>query len=255
VGGPGGELDLVDILARLLDTLTGFGSIAWVMLLSGGLVALWTDSRARPLIIGWSLPLLAILLFGREALPRHFVVVLPLALILSGAGLGVLLNAVEPVRLRRALVLVGGAALLIGALPFALTAYRDPGTIPLPRLVYTQYVADHSAGFGLREAVRDLPGLIERDAPVIGSMFPDGCRRANFYATDGYRLHCGDAPGVDRIETALDAFGAAYVLTDEAPLIGVDVATIQAQAVEIARFPRPDETAATASVILWRLTR
>jgi hypothetical protein len=44
-----------------------------------------------------------------------------------------------------------------------------------------------------------------------------------------------------------------YVLTDNAPLIGLDVMTLGAQAEKVTAYPRPGETAETASVVLWRV--
>ena len=257
IGGTGGRLALIDNAAGLWAWLIGFGTPLWAVLLLIGLAALaFTGRTGRALLAAALLPPLLILLLGREVLPRHIVVSLPLMLTLAGVGLAHLVA-----RLPGAAWRIGGAAALAGALlaalmPFAWIARTDPGALPLPRAVSTQYIADHSGGFGLREAMRALPALVDQpDLPIIGSMFPDGCRRANFYAVDELALRCGDAPGAARINQALADSGAVYVLTDEAPLIGIDVTQIDAQAVEIARFPRPDETPETASVVLWLLRR
>ena len=85
-------------------------------------------------------------------------------------------------------------------------------------------------------------------------MFPDSCRRANFYAVGAYRLRCVNAPGLPEIEQTLNQHGVVYLLVDNAPLIGVDVATLPAQAQQIAAFPRPGESLEDASVVLWRLS-
>jgi hypothetical protein len=84
-------------------------------------------------------------------------------------------------------------------------------------------------------------------------MFPDSCHRANFYAVDDLTMICTAAPGTPEIQDALAQYGAVYILVDNAPLIGVDVATIDAQATRIAAYPRPGETDDTASVVLWLL--
>jgi hypothetical protein len=111
-----------------------------------------------------------------------------------------------------------------------------------------------SAGFGLREAARALPEILAgRDIPVIASMRPDSCIQANYYARDGLILTCADAPGIDAINAALADYGAVYVLTDHAPLIGVDVSTLDAISTHIADYPRPGET--TPSVVLWLLEK
>lgn len=83
-------------------------------------------------------------------------------------------------------------------------------------------------------------------------MFPDSCRRANFEA-QAIRLVCTDAPGIEAINTSLREHGAVYVLTDTAPLIGVDVTALTTRASQLAIFPRPGETEADASVVLWEL--
>jgi len=201
-----------------------------------------------------AVPLLSILLLGRDVQPRHFVVALPGFLLLGGAGIGLALERWVKSQTVRQVATVGFAALLvIGLLPFAQIAYTAPGDLPLPPLMRTQYIIEHSAGFGLREAVQAFPFTLTDDLPIIASMFPDSCRRANFYATDDRVLECTDAPGVDRIEAALAERGAVYVLTETSPLIGVDVTTLDAHVTRIAGYPRPGETEANAAVVLWRL--
>src|SRR5258706_3986225 len=99
-----------------------------------------------------------------------------------------------------------------------------------------------------------LPQTIaRRDLPIIGSMFADSCKRANFYAEDGLTLRCVGAPGVADIEAALNTQQAVYVLSDTAPLIGADVIALKAKATRIAAYPRPGETVDNASVVLWLL--
>ncbi|MBZ0293191.1 MAG: hypothetical protein K8L99_11555, partial [Anaerolineae bacterium] len=145
------------------------------------------------------------------------------------------------------------AVVTISFVQFSTIAYRDPGALPLPDAVRTQYITDHSAGYGLREAVFALPETVEPAATIIASMFPDSCRRANFYAQAEFELTCVTAPGTAEIEQALADAGVVYVLVDSAPLIGVDVGTLAAQAELVAAYPRPGEDAVSASVNLWRL--
>lgn len=264
-GGTGDRLAAVGRnLAVLWGQLAGFGAFPWPggAALAVGLVGLarW---RRRPgswsgalLVIGLLLPLGAIVLVSYEVEPRHFVVALPTALVLAGAGLGDLLGRAPAGRARiTAMILV--MITLVGAfIPFAWTAYTDPGGLPLPARVFRQYVADHSAGFGLREAVLDFPQTIgPPGTPVIASMFPDSCRRANFYDAFGYGMTCPIAPGLDAIQEALAAQGVVYVLAERPP-IGFDpvaLGTIQVAATRVMGYPRPGETADSASVILWRL--
>jgi hypothetical protein len=186
-------------------------------------------------------------------MPRHYVAALPLLLVLGGVGIGTL---IERLPKYKRVVLVVFAIVIGRQMAFGGSLYSaDPGDLRVPSAVYTEYIASHSAGFGLRDAMNALPQTITRpELPVIGSMFPDGCRRANYYATS-IRLLCVDAPGLPEIESALATYGAVYVLTDEAPSIGVDVATVDASAVHIAAYPRPDEDETTASVVLWLLER
>ncbi|MBC6934986.1 MAG: hypothetical protein DWB42_04025 [Chloroflexi bacterium] len=141
-------------------------------------------------------------------------------------------------------------------IPFVLTAYTDPAALPLPEDVRCQHITSHSAGYGLREAVESFPSTLARaDLSVIGSVFPDSCRRANFYAASAHKLTCADAPGLPQIEAALNERGAVYTLVDGAPLISVAVNTLDARAALIAVYPRPGENEANASVALWLLEK
>lgn len=249
--------------AHLWAQLSGFGAFAWAALLVAGLALLPRVTRlegglsrlsgARALL-AWGLPVALILLLGREVQSRHFVVALPLALTLAGVGLGRGIRRFRRAAVQRLTMTAGLGALLVGGLPFMLTAYADPARLPLPDDVRYEHVTSHSAGYGLRAAVADLPALTAaRPAPIVGSMFPDSCRRANFYAAAAARLICADAPGLLAIEAALDEAGAVYVLSDSAPHIGVSgeaLATL-GRTTRLAQYMRPGETEAAASVSLW----
>lgn len=245
-------------IERLWAQLTGFGAFAWSALMLFGLALLVGARRApgRRLVAAWGLPLLVMLLVGREVLSRHYVAALPLALTLAGAGLGAGVRRFRGEQARYLAVSVALAALMLGFIPFALTAYTDPAALSLPADVRYQHITSHSAGYGLREAVQSFPSALARaDLPVIGSMFPDSCRRANFYAASAPKLTCADAPGLPQIEAALNERGAVYTLVDGAPLIGVDVNTLNARAALIAVYPRPGENEDNASVALWLLEK
>lgn len=256
VSGGGMSTGLSENLTRLWAQLTGFGTLLWTVALFVGvtLLLLLNPKRGGFLLVIVGVPMLSILLLGRDVQPRHFVVALPGFLLLGGAGIGLALDRwIKPLNLRQ-LATVGVAMLLIaGLLPFALTAYTAPEDLPLPPLMRTQYITEHSAGFGLREAVQAFPTTLTDNLPIIASMFPDSCRRANFYAQDGRLMECTDAPGRDRIEAALAEGGAVYVLVETAPIIGLDVQTVDADATRISGYPRPGETEANAAVVLWRL--
>ncbi|NDJ61124.1 MAG: glycosyltransferase family 39 protein [Chloroflexi bacterium] len=262
VSSGAGGASIAANIARLVDPLFGFGTVVWAVALLAGLAAL-VITRPRVggvLVLAVGLPLISMIVLGREVLPRHFVVALPVMLILAGAGLAALIAQV-PSRQWRAVVAVAVLLVLsVAFLRFAAVLYRSPGDAPLPTQIRTQYITEHSGGFGLREAVIGLPNTLDRpDLPIIASMFPDGCRRANFYAEHSLRLTCTDAPGLPQIEAALADHGAVYVLVDTAPHIGADVPqtapSLAATAVQIGVYPRPGEDAATASVTLWLLTR
>lgn len=251
-GGSGGENGAGANIARLWAVLTQFGTFAWALLMLAGLALLPAFKRRAGLVLLATLliPTLTIILFGSEVLPRHYVVALPLAFTLAGAGLGLALKPFAP-RIRQAAVALVVALLALGFVPFALQAYANPGELPLPQAVRTQYITDHSSGYGLREAVLDFPRTLSNpDLPVIASMFPDSCRRANFYVPDA--LTCTAVPGRAEIEAALAERGEVYVLADNAPSIGIDISTLDAQAQQIAAYARPGET--TPSVVLWYLT-
>ncbi len=268
-GSSAGQPSFVANLDRLWSQLTGYGSITWVFLLAVGLLLLVLTatgvlrgkripSDQRPLIgallLGGILPLLIILFLGREVLSRHWVVTLPLLLTLGGGGLGIGLKRVRDVASQQLVTGFGVAALFFGIVPFFLTAYTNPAALPLPADARYEHITSHSSGYGLREAMQALPQTItRRDLPIIGSMFADSCKRANFYAVDGLTLNCVGAPGVADIEATLTNQQAVYVLADTAPLIGVDVTALKAKATRIAAYPRPGETVDNASVVLWLL--
>ncbi len=268
-GSSGGQPSFVANLDRLWAQLTGYGSITWVLLLAVGLVLLLLTAigvmrgkriaaNQRPvisaLLLGGILPLLIILFLGREVLSRHWVVTLPLLLTLGGAGLGIGLMRVRDATSRQLVTGFGVLALFFGVFPFFLTAYTTPAALPLPDDARYEHITSHSSGYGLREAMQALPQTItRRDLPIIGSMFADSCKRANFYAIGGLTLNCVGAPGVADIEAALTNQLAVYVLADTAPLIGVDVIALKANATRIAAYPRPGETQDNASVVLWLL--
>ncbi len=260
-GSEGASVSIGSNLERLWGQLTGFGTVIWSLALIVGLalLPLARPRRGSLFLITAALPLVSMIVLAREIQSRHFVAALPALLIAGGAGLGVALDALVKNRRVIQLASVGTAALLAaGLIPFAFTAYSAPADLPLPPLMRNQYISQHPAGYGLREAVLDFPETIDHpELPIIGSMFPDSCRRANYYAIDGFNMACTDAPGLPLIESALRESGGAYVLVESAPLIGADIpafaADINASATRIAAYPRPGETAETASVILWRL--
>lgn len=254
-GAGGGNAGVLANLGRLWGQLTGFVLPIWALFLVAGLVLLFVKGSRTGRILGvaWLVPLLAIILLGSEVLSRHFVVALPLALILSGAGLTYALKNLVPAAQRTATIAVS-ALLLISVIPHLWGSYTNPGELVLPTIMRTQYITDHSSGYGLREAVQALPSLVPENSTVIASMFPDSCHRANFYAVPNFALTCTEASGRSEIEAALASGQSVYVLADNAPNIGIDVMVLEVDAERVAAFPRPGERDAEASVVLWRLT-
>lgn len=249
-------LSLWTNVARFGSLLNGYGESLWLVLVLIGFVSLILLRRWKGIV--WlflgSLPLLAILVIGRTVFPRYYGAGLGILMLLAGAGLGLLIDLAPHGRLRQGIAVVLIGLLGISGLPFMLTLYTNAAGLTLPEAEREQYYTGPSSGFGISDAARALPDVIERtNLAVIASMRPDSCYQANFYARDGMMLTCTDAPGIEAIEVALQEDGAVYVLTDHAPLIGVDVATLDAKATRIAGFPRPSETAEGASVVLWLL--
>ncbi|MFN8528963.1 MAG: glycosyltransferase family 39 protein [Anaerolineae bacterium] len=251
-------------LARLESQLTDYGSWIGSALMLIGLATLGLLKRriGGILLAGLLLPLGAFIMFGRDVQARHFVVALPLALTLGGAGLGVLFNRVRTYSrpLKWGLVGLSVASVSSAFAGFALISYQAPERLPLPQTVYMQHIITHASGYGLREAVLSMTQTIrDPEIPVIASMFPDSCRRANLYTLDRVLLRCTDAPGTSEIEAALNTTGSAYVLTESPGLIGLrfpdEAAVFNSTAEEIAAYPRPGETTDTASIQLWLLTR
>ncbi len=249
-----GTPSLVSNLERLGAQLSGFGTVTWVLIAGVGLVLGLLQQRkgVRTLWLAGLLPFGVILVLGREVLSRHFVVGLPILLTLGGIGLGMGLLRIRDAASRPLVAGLGVVALVFGWVPFALSAYTDPTKLPLPADARYEHITSHSSGYGLREAMLGLPETITRlDLPILGSMFPDSCARANFYAVAGFRLVCAGAPGLEAIQEALAARGAVYVLADTAPIIGVEVGQLGGRATEIARYARPGEAASEGAVVLW----
>jgi 4-amino-4-deoxy-L-arabinose transferase-like glycosyltransferase len=252
-------------LGHFGSQLVGSGVWMWVMCMLAGFACMLIFRPRRWWL--WLacalLPLLFTLLIGRNIFPRYYSAFVPTIAVLSGAGLGVGIDCLiarfsaQQARTRQFAWIAPGIVslvLVIGVLPFMLTAYTNPTALPLSDAMREQNQIGPSAGFGLREAMESLPEVVtRRDLPIIASMWPDSCYRANFYARDGLTLTCADAPGLEAINAALDEYGAAYVLADYTPLIGIDVSTLDANATRLAVYPRPGETDDTATVVLWLL--
>jgi hypothetical protein len=257
-------------LDRLGQQLIGLGAPVWSVLLGLGLVLLiifglpqttHTASAAGTnriaalvTLTACLIPLLLIIGLGSEVMPRHFVVGLPILLVLGGAGLGRLLTTLPSLPLRAAGQLAVIAALTITVMPFFRVAYSAPDQLPLPSLEQHQYLIDYSSGYGLREAVLDFPNTISPPTtPIVASMYADGCHRANFYDPVGFTMRCTDAPGLQAIQTLLKTAPVVYVLAENPP-IGLNMASVAFHAVRVKGYPRPGETEATASVALWRVS-
>ncbi len=251
-GSSGGTPSLVSNLERLWAQLSGFGTLTWVLIAGVGLVlgVIRRRDGAGTVWLAGALPFGLILVLGREVLSRHFVVGLPILLTLAGIGLGMGLLRIKDAAARPLVAGLGVVALVFGAVPFALRAYTDPAGLPLPADAHYEHITSHSSGYGLREAMLGLRETItRRELPILGSMFPDSCARANFYAVEGLRLVCVGAPGQEAIQGELAERGAVYVLADTAPIIGVEVGQLGGRATEVARYARPGE--AEGAVALW----
>jgi hypothetical protein len=272
LGGSGGWLDagaIRDNAGRFLLQLTDTGGLAWSALLLLGLMA-WagvlllrlpapTPARRDRLVllVAGALPLVVTLIVGREVMPRHTIAAVPILLVIGTAGLAL---AIERIPRLMSPLHHTITALMILWLAFdgfntLDTAYVSPHGVALPPLDLAQFIYEHSAGFGLVDAVADFPRTVSDPArPILASMFPDSCRRANFYS-DTYRMICTDAPGTDRLADLLTTHDRVYVLV-ESPPVGLDMTALTAgRATRIAGYPRPGETPARASVTLWEVRR
>lgn len=256
--------------ALLWSQLWGWGAMPFI--LAGLTMLVWFGGReAGVLVAAGAAPMLVIMALGSEVMPRHYIVALPLVLVLAGTGWGMgvktLVGRPEITALPErestgcvfSLLLI--CLFMIPAVDFFCEMQETDENrnwtifLPPPHPVQAQYINEHSAGFGLREAVLSFPATIgSPDTPVVASMFPDSCRRANFYAAPGYEMTCAAAPGREAIEAALAEHRQVYVLVDTAPAIGIDIETVAVQATRIKGYPRPAEaTEAEAAVVLWRL--
>ncbi|MDX2163154.1 MAG: hypothetical protein SF162_17690 [bacterium] len=262
-GGDAGSTTtgIAENLHMLGEQLTGYGLPMWAAALIGGLGLLLVlrSRQALSLWMGWLVPLAIIIVLGNEVQARHYVVALPLAVVLAGAGWGVVANNRRSQPPVRAALATAGVALIVLFIPGLIVSANAPEMLDLPGSVRTQHITEHPAGYGLREAVLSFPQTLTDSRPVVASMFPDSCRRANFYAAQGRIMQCTDAPGFAMIRAVLAESGSVYVLTETPGLIGVDLpadaAAWGATAQQIAAYPRPGEQSSNASVQLWLLTR
>ncbi|MDW8298351.1 MAG: glycosyltransferase family 39 protein [Anaerolineae bacterium] len=245
------QADLADNLRRLGDALLGFGDVTgatlWLIAFLSGILALLYFRQRVELIAAASLPLGLMLLISLTPMPRHFLTVLPPLIALSGSGLGTLWLRTR--RLAPVWATMSGLVVLNSA-AFALTAYNAPSQLKLPALDRAQFITEHSSGFGLREAMQRLPELVSESVPIIGSMFPDSCRRANFYAT-GRTLRCVDGGGAALLEQLLETQPEVCLLA-EPPPIGIPMSRYAERARLIQQFARPQGGTA---VSLWCVKR
>ncbi len=276
-GSNGQGLTLRSNFETLWAQVVNYGSVIWALLLGigwiGAVSLLVSPSlhagvryRWRDLFIllgAVALPLAAILLAVSNVMPRHLVVGVPILLVVAGCGLAIIFEKVSHLFPYTGILTAAVIVLLaVGFLPFARTAYTDPGSLPLPPIERQQYQTGYSAGFGLREAVLDFPRTLgPAGIPVVASMYPDGCRLANFYDVWHYDMHCTNAPGLDTIRSivaSLPTNGVMYILAESQP-IGLDpawmTALLSVEVTRVAGYPRPGETPDTASVVLWKLER
>ncbi|MBX3086662.1 MAG: glycosyltransferase family 39 protein [Anaerolineae bacterium] len=251
-------------IERFLLQVTDTGGWSWSFLWLVGLALLVGVMLARRrwrwgvVLAASAIPLLTVLLFGKEIMPRHSLTGLPILLLMAGAGFGLVIEMMPP-SLNNLRWL--GVVLVIGWLAFDAyiymdTAYQEPADVGLPPLDQDQFITGHSAGFGLREAMRDLPNHVQSSGDLIlSSMFPDSCRRANFYAVNQHILICTAAPGVDKLEEALKVSPRVLVLVEKPP-VGADMRSIpDIVATQVADYPRPGETDKSASVTLWEVRK
>ena len=268
-------------LETLWAQVVDYGTVIWSLFFGVGLLGIIVGHppasfRSRGLrgrrdiyllLSASALPLAVILVLVAFVMPRHFVVGVPILLTLAGGGLGILIDQVPRAAPRfgwlvPALTSVATILLVLGIIPFARLAYTSPGALPLPPLERGQYLTGYSAGFGLREAVLDFPRTVGPvGTPIVASMYPDGCRLANFYDTWGYHMRCVDAPGLEVIQSTLAAQpvnGTVYVLAEAQP-IGLNPAWMmalpQVKVTRVTGYARPGETADTASVVLWQIEK
>lgn len=253
IGGGSGDGTIATNVLRFGAQIVGFGSVGvvWlVLIVLGWLLALMTPALRSFLLVAW-IPLALIIVLSNMIFPRHFVVTLPLLLLIVGTMWGGVLMRL-PIVMRWTVVGVWVAL----NLPFMWTAYTQPAALSLSDLARREFIQDHGSGYGLREAMLDLPALVgDADMPIVASMFPASCRRANFYADPQYTLMCVDAPGLERIAQELLTSDEVFVLADRLPGIGVSRVDELGRGAEIVRlYPRPDETPETASIVLYRVT-
>ena len=245
--------------ATFSDTMVATNGL-WTLALLGVPFSLLAGRRGLYILGSTIGPLFAIVAFGTDVLDRHFGAVVPLMTVVAAVGLTRLFALVtkdnrhwqRPSRMLGQLVLAGGAALvLIWVWLWAYwPAYFDPASFPLSGPMREQYVTLFPSGYGLREAIGNLPQMVG-SVNVIGSMTDDGCKRALFYLPAGPSIDCvGIGEGQAQVTQALNKTGVAYVLAENTP-IGLDPASVKATWMQIAVYPRPGNV---SRVTLWKVT-
>jgi hypothetical protein len=260
--GSGAQMGVLANLRMLATQLTDFGVPIWSALMVIGIVLL-VALRPRTggvLALAVGLPLASMIVLGREVLPRHYVVAMPALLLLGGTGFGVAIDHLLKRGMQRRtdfLLAASALVLAVGFIAFALQSYTAPEQNSYPEAVWMEHFSQHSAGYGLREAVEGFPQTIQpADSPVIASMTGDSCRRANFYAVDGMILTCADAPGLNEITAALETEYTVYILVEQVTGISdvpSEAEALGATAEAVATYSRPGADGQT--VTLWRLER
>jgi hypothetical protein len=249
LGGGGGDGGTLANMTTFGASVTGFGvfGVVWGVVLMLGVMGALFVPHIRPLALLAIFPPALMMLVSSDVFPRHFVVTLPLLVVTGGVAWA---------RWRMPSVVMGGivATLAVAALPFMWTAWTSPANTHLPERVAREFLHDHSAGFGLREAAAAWSEHVPPDTPIIASMFPSSCRRTNFYVTDSQPLTCTDAPALDAIHAELSRMGTAWVLVDTHTGVGTTREMLNADVQTVAVYPRPGESAQTATVQLWRVT-
>ena len=232
-------------LLRFWQQLNGFGEWAWlgVVVLVVGLLAVIAlgDRNQRLILFALLIPLILMIAFSSVIYPRHFVVTLPLIWVMVSVGWGLILQHTSlfiPIQGGRAIL--WAACVLIGG-GFMYHLLTDPTQAQVPLIVQQEFFSAHSSGYGLREAMDALPTLTDSSSPILASMFPPSCRRANFYAVSDRTLICADAPALDVIASLVEQYGRVYVLTEQLGEIGATPAMLsQIGAVTLLQqFDRP----------------
>jgi 4-amino-4-deoxy-L-arabinose transferase-like glycosyltransferase len=229
-------------LSAFIQTLSAFSQAylpfpLWLVVSMGGAAALWKGKRAVYFVGSLLLVTLGLLIWQSGlGESRYLLVYAPLLGLLTAAGLARLVEK-RPVWL---VLIVLAITTLPGAI-FMEAGWRQPESLALPGEDRWQYISGWPAGYGFKEiaaAVESHPTPLQLITLDVG-----GRQRL-----DGYLLGSSAQITARTYKPGLN-FEAAWLLLDR-PKDDGEIADLNLNLIEIARYPRPGNESA---IVVYRV--